>query len=225
MVNSNVETSMAATAEVAPTAKSAPRGGAVRQAILEAALDQFSSVGFEGVTTRGLAEACGVNHSLITYHFGTKLELWQALMEEIFRSYRARLARRTDGLGDLEPDVALKVGIRDFVAFCAERPELHRIMTIEGRRKTERLQWLAERHLRPVYEAGRQQIIEGQKRGTVKPGDPGRLYYAVIALAGTSFAFAPEFELVTGAAPDRSRDIEETVALIERVLFVDRRPA
>lgn len=196
-----------------------PKGG--RQKVLDEAIQQFSAVGFEGITIRALAEAAGVNHSLITYHFGDKFGLWKAVIEESFQAYRDRLSARIDGLGKMEPETVLKLAIRDFAYYCSEHPELHRIMTIEGRRKSERLVWLVENHLKPLYEGSRQAIEEGQRQGTVKPGDPGRLYYSIIALAGTHFAFAPEIELVTGRESNPAVDIEETIELIHRVIFVD----
>lgn len=199
-----------------------PKRGEARQLVLEKALEAFSTVGFDGVTTRGLAEMCGVNHSLIIYHFGNKMGLWTAVMEEIFQSFQDRLAARLSGLGTLEPEVALKIGIRHFVAFCSERPELHRIMTFEGRLRTDRLNWLVENYLQDAFKAAIDTIISGQKNGTIKPGNPARLYYSILSLAGSAFAFAPEYELLTGQEKDPETDIEEIVALIERVLFVDK---
>jgi len=192
-----------------------------RQLILAEALTQFSSVGFEGMTTRGLADACGINHSLIAYHYGNKLELWKAVMNGLFNPYRDNVQQRLAGLGDLEPEIAVKLIIRDFVVFCSVRPELHRIMTIEGRAGTDRLEWLVENHLRHLYTDISRQITAAQASGKIHAGNPAQLYYAIIALAGNHFSLAPEYELVTGLPAHTDAAIEETIKLINRVMFIE----
>ena len=46
--------------------------------ILSAALSEFASTGFNGVSTRVIAKRAGVNHTLISHHFGSKEALWKA---------------------------------------------------------------------------------------------------------------------------------------------------
>ncbi|CAM3108798.1 CerR family C-terminal domain-containing protein [Paracoccus nototheniae] len=51
--------------------------------LLEAALDQFSRLGFEGASTRAIAEAAGTAMSSITYHYGGKDGLYLAVADHI----------------------------------------------------------------------------------------------------------------------------------------------
>ena len=51
-----------------------------RQELLEAALPLFSAHGFEGTTTRAIAEAAGVTEALIFHYFPTKLALFQEII-------------------------------------------------------------------------------------------------------------------------------------------------
>ena len=46
--------------------------------ILSAALSEFASTGFDGVSTRAIAKKAEVNHTLISHHFGSKEALWKA---------------------------------------------------------------------------------------------------------------------------------------------------
>jgi AcrR family transcriptional regulator len=57
-------------------------GEARRAAILDAAVGLFSEKGFRGVTTRELAAAVGVSEPVLYQHFGTKRELYHAIIEE-----------------------------------------------------------------------------------------------------------------------------------------------
>src|SRR5712675_826262 len=43
-----------------------------RSAILDAALAEFAEKGFKAASIRGIAERIGVQHPLITHHFGNK---------------------------------------------------------------------------------------------------------------------------------------------------------
>ncbi len=57
------------------------RGHATRELILDAAREVIGRHGFAATTTRTVAEAAGVQLSLVHYHFGGKRQLLTALLE------------------------------------------------------------------------------------------------------------------------------------------------
>ncbi len=59
------------------------RGEATREALLQAAIAQFSELGYHAASSRKLAAAAGVNQALIGYHFGGKRGLYVAVFEHI----------------------------------------------------------------------------------------------------------------------------------------------
>jgi len=61
----------------------ASRGEDTRQRLIEAALKIFGELGFEGASTRMLADAAGANLAAIPYHFGSKEGLYRAAAEFI----------------------------------------------------------------------------------------------------------------------------------------------
>ncbi|MGB2691019.1 MAG: TetR/AcrR family transcriptional regulator [Thermodesulfobacteriota bacterium] len=61
---------------------SLPEKTNTREKILETAIDLFAKKGFNGTTTKEIAEAAGVNESLIFRHFSTKKELYGAIIEQ-----------------------------------------------------------------------------------------------------------------------------------------------
>lgn len=67
------------------------RGAETRAQLVEAALDVFGRLGFEGASTREIAKAAGVNLAAIVYHFGGKEALHIAVAEHIVRSIGARI--------------------------------------------------------------------------------------------------------------------------------------
>lgn len=68
------------------------RGEDTRQRILETALVLFGAEGFDGASTRELAERAGVNLPAIQYYFGSKEGLYRAVVEHIAAQLEARLA-------------------------------------------------------------------------------------------------------------------------------------
>ncbi|MFE3192691.1 TetR family transcriptional regulator [Nocardia sp. NPDC059240] len=63
-----------------------------RQALLEAALDEFAAKGFDGARVQEIADRAGVNKQLIAYYFGGK----EGLYQEIQRGWPAAEAEWAD---------------------------------------------------------------------------------------------------------------------------------
>src|SRR5271166_6398931 len=61
----------------------AARGEDTRERLIEAAIRIFGELGFEGASTRMLADAAGANLAAIPYHFGNKEGLYRAAAEFI----------------------------------------------------------------------------------------------------------------------------------------------
>jgi AcrR family transcriptional regulator len=53
-----------------------------RRALLDAALDEFAAGGFAGTTVRAIADRAGVSKDLITYHFGSKADLYREVQRQ-----------------------------------------------------------------------------------------------------------------------------------------------
>ncbi len=77
------------------------------QLILDAALREFASKGFDGARTASIAAAAGVTHAMLHYYFRTKEQLFQ----QIFRSKMQTIADII-----LAPIVEAKVSIRERIA-------------------------------------------------------------------------------------------------------------
>lgn len=201
-----------------PSGSTVTRGEA-RPRILTAAIEAFARHGFEGVGPRHVAELAGLNHSLVTYHFGSIEELWKEAVSSLFETFRVHLIRRFQGLDGLDAETRLNIVIEDLVAYGRDNPALHQIMLHEGRTMNPRQQWLVENQLRPMFRIARDMIERGKLAGQVRDFDADLLYYAMIGLAMTPFSVKAEFEAVTGRNPeDMTRQI---VAMIRCLLFVD----
>lgn len=198
---------------------SKPSKGDTRARIIEAAREAFSTMGFEGASLRSVAKDAGVQHQLATYYFKTKEELWMAVMDELAIGFFARLGERIRGLEGVDAPTKLRLVVREFVKYSAEYPQLHRLMTMEGRRESERLAWLIKRHVSRFYSISTKLIREAQAIGVVRPGDPGQLHYCAIGIATSAFSLAPEYKIVTGKDPFARSHVEQIADLVCDFLF------
>src|SRR4030095_7732383 len=85
--------------------------------------------------------------------------------------------------------------------FAAAHPELHRFMVEEGKNDGPRLQWLLDRHVRPLYEASRELVEAAQREGALLRIDPVHLHYILIGAATHLFVMAAEVRRLTGDDP------------------------
>ena len=72
------------------------RGEATRQRVLDAAIEAFATLGFDGASTRDLVARAGTNLTAIRYHFGGKAGVYRAAAEHIAAGMRSKLAPSFD---------------------------------------------------------------------------------------------------------------------------------
>jgi AcrR family transcriptional regulator len=92
------------------------RGADTRTALLESGIALFGRHGYDGVTTRELTDAAGVNLSAIKYHFGDKDELYHAAIVQLSDEIEQLIGPRID---DLRAGVAHAAGDRHALHGCA----------------------------------------------------------------------------------------------------------
>ena len=197
-----------------------PSADATRERILAAALDLFAERSFEGASTRLIAERAGVQQPLLTYHFGNKTELWRAAVGQLFEDLARALSERVAGLRGVDEETVARLVVADFVRFSASHPELHRIIMQECKTEGDRLAWLVERHIRPLYALAvamfEPLVAVGKMRNVPLP----HLYYLLTGAVATIFVLAPECRLLTGMDPVEPSEVEHHVDAVISMLFV-----
>jgi len=166
--------------------------------MLQAGLEAFSELGYDGASTREIASRAGVNQGLVNYYFGCKETLWREAVDRAFSELRAG----TDALIAAAPDTSEREQaaqlIRDFVAFAARRPEFSRLMTDEGKRNGPRMQWIVDRHVRPLYDAVGGFMSGALGAGTLPGGlGPALFHYILVGAVTHLYHQAPEFHRLT----------------------------
>ena len=196
-----------------------PGADATRERILAAALDLFSERSFEGASTRLIAERAGVQQPLLGYHFGNKEELWRATVGQLFEDLTAALGERIFGLRGVDDEATAKLVVAEFVRFSAAHPQLHRIIMQECKTDGERLEWLVERHIRPLFEGAVALFEPLVATGKVRDVPAVHLYYLLTGAVATMFVLAPECRRLSGVDPLEPVEIERHVDAVVSMIF------
>ncbi len=127
----------------------------IREALLESALVEFGAKGFDGASTRAIAQRIDAHQPQINYHFESKTALWTAAVDHLFgllhESFRGVFPAKQTEIGIPALAAAYADGIRRLVRFVAAHPELNQIMVHEGTAPSDRLTWLTETHVKPFF--------------------------------------------------------------------------
>ena len=169
-----------------------------RRALFEAALDEFADVGFEGASTRRIADRAEVSVALIRHHFGSKEDLWKATAEEVCGAFAARLARRRDGLAGVGDRTLLRLLLREYLRFFGERPQAARFLVQANHAPRELLEWMVERFVAPADGWHTALLRRTQKIGFFPSGDLFLLRFVFLGAATSLFSFGPTISILSG---------------------------
>ncbi len=100
-----------------------------RAAILDAAEDLFSELGFDGASLDAIGERAGIQGTAILYHFASKRVLYEATLDRIFTPLLAETSRLLDAAGEV--DAGLEAAVEAIVAYAAEHPNAPRLLLRE----------------------------------------------------------------------------------------------
>ena len=134
----------------------------VASTLLDAAVDQFGRLGFEGASTREIARASNTAMSSITYHFGGKEGLYLAAADHIAACVAGLQRPRLDAAreaGRASPEAATEgmLAILDGFAQMMLQPKSEawsRFILREQQHPTEAFERLYQGMMRHVLEAG-----------------------------------------------------------------------
>lgn len=185
------------------------------RSIILAARHAFAAHGFDGASLRQISGEAGVLHTAMLYHFPTKDALWKAVMADMFEALESRFAVVTTAQSASDPRDLARALVREFVLFCSQCPELHRIMTSEGRSETDRLTWLVDTYSKRLFHA----VATLAPVANPLLSDPVRLYYTIIGLSASVFTLAPEYRRLSGKDPFAAAEIAATADIVEAVVF------
>jgi AcrR family transcriptional regulator len=136
--------------------------------IMTAAEKLFAEKGFDGTSVRDIAEAAGVNLAMISYYFGSKEKLMEAMFHHRGQHFKMQLETilQDKNLGPMQKVERL---LDDYIGRIFQKQSFHKIMVREQMMSTEGP--IAEQifQLKQTNQSLIKQLIqEGQKKGEFK---------------------------------------------------------
>ena len=198
------------------TAKGAARTAAMRKPkapeenrarIVQAAIDEFAYRGFKGASMDAIAARTHTTRALINYYFGSKEQLYLAVLERVYAEIRE--AETLLDLEHLEPREAIR-GIVEFTYdYYLSHQYFVRIVVAENQAKGRHFRKSrAMRTLnRPIIERLARVIERGQAQGLFRRDvDPVEIHKSIAALGmfnvTNQYTFGSIFQRDMGAKGD-----------------------
>jgi len=158
-----------------------------RESILDTAVLEFATKGYEGTSTANVARLCRVTQPLVHYHFASKDNLWRAAMDHLYSDVHRQFVDVPEDERARPPRERLSAMIRRFVVLCARRPEVVQVAVREFAVAGERCDWLAEHHLGPLLLPIFSLCDEALGASTAHATRP--LHLVFLAIGGAHFLF------------------------------------
>jgi AcrR family transcriptional regulator len=120
----------AAELETAPRTRKLRQGPVTREQILDSSLRLFSEKGFARTSVRDIAQAAGITDAAIYYHFTSKRELFEAMIEE--RGFTAALDELERVEITVGPEEAIHSLAVNALAFIYRNRDLMKVLMVEA---------------------------------------------------------------------------------------------
>ena len=160
-----------------------PTGTERYDAILQVAEKLFAERGYQNVSTEEIAKTAGVSKGLVHYHFSSKEEL----LEKILEKGRVVLSTRLDSIAatDNTARSKMRAAVEAYLEAANSQPALTKmgLITLFEAPYTERLKGLWRTYLEENLNSFASLIEEGIARGEIEPVDSHLTTHFVIGMA------------------------------------------
>jgi AcrR family transcriptional regulator len=153
-----------------------------QQKILEAATAEFARYGLGGARVDRIACRAGANKRMLYYYFGSKEDLFLAVLEAAYEGIRS--AERALDLEHADPREALKRLVEFTWRYSLRHPEFQSLLASENMYKGHHLERSRRVHRlhSPLVETLRDILRRGERLRLFRPGiDPVQLYISIAA--------------------------------------------
>ena len=167
----------------------------------------FATHGYDGVSLRTLNRELGGSHNLLSGRFGSKEALWYATVDWAFQPLMVRLATAFDPTVS-DPVEQLRITMRTFLVYSAQRPELLGLMSIEGRQDTDRLSYVYNTYTKPALEPVGRLLDHLADIGRIRRVPLRTFFFLLVHGAAAPFTLAPLARLFDAADPLAPAQVE-----------------
>lgn len=166
-----------------------------RQRIIEAATEEFSAKGFDAGRLDDIALRAGINKNVIYYYFGSKDDLFTAVLEATYEAIRLR--QQDLELRSLAPAEAMRQLVLFTGRIWMEQPHFQRLLhsaNLHGARHVRRSARIPQLY-DPLVGTIRDLLARGQREGRFRDDvDPVDLYISITSLTAHYVSHHHTFE-------------------------------
>ena len=178
-----------------------------RRALVDEAARQFAAHGYAAVGLDDVVQAVGMTKGALYHHFGSKADLFRAVLEGVQHEVAARGAAAADAEHD--PWTQLEAGCRAFLV-ASTAPEVQQIMLIDGPAVLGWAQW------REMDEAASGRLLAEALTGLVEAGTIAAV--PVEPLTRLLSGAMNEAALWLAHSRDPAQDLADTWGALSRLL-------
>ncbi len=190
-----------------------------RAQILEIAKEEFAAHGFAGTTTAQIARRAGVTQPLVHHHFGSKAELFRAVLEVLFGTLRDALNEAESRAKSLPTRERVVHLLHSFVCFSGEHPALSRLLRTESSAGGTEFEMVFATWLEPLTRFFQKEITTCVDEKIFRPIDSRLAYFAIIGIATQPFAEPETAKLAFGLDTKNHEDIVRYADFVVRFVF------
>lgn len=186
-----------------------------KRSILEAAGRHFAAQGFKATSVRDIAADAGATHGLIRHHFGSKDELWRAVVKNFAEQVAASQLPLLQKIDASDPLALMKGLAEAFIRQTAAMPQVARLILLDCAEPGPRLDFLVE-NIMPLHLAVGPIFDRVREAGHLEHHDHDSFFIFLVVLGGVPLAL-PDF-----ANRFQSRDIRTEPGIeahVRRVLI------
>jgi AcrR family transcriptional regulator len=185
------------------------------EAFLEAALRAFAVSGYDGVSVRTLSKQLGVSSGWVNQRYGSKEGLWYAAVDHGFGRQAATIAFDPTVSDPLEQ---LANGVRQFLHYTAQHPEIGLIMNSEGAKDTERLDYIYENYIAPQLAPVDRLLRHLADEGRIDPVPLRTVFLLVAQGGGAPFGLLPLARRLDRSDPATRKNVDAHIEHVTRII-------
>jgi TetR/AcrR family transcriptional regulator len=190
-----------------------------RAAILESALSHFARRGYEGASTRDIAESAGVRHGMIRHIYGTKDELWRQAISFLFERMHAEMAPSLAQFESGDGRAFWKAWVRWYIGYCSRHPEHARLMIQQSIMEGPQMEWAAQQFIRDRHNWYFPTIERMKAAGELPNVDTLSLFFMIGSACQMMYVLAPEIKAVDGRDVFDPIEIEKHIEAVTTVFL------
>lgn len=187
-----------------------------RQQLLDAALDVFSTYGFNGASLDEIARLANMHKSNIFYYYENKEALYIEVLTSVLQKWISPFQELQD---ELDPVDAITVYLQQKIEIARQYPNASRLFALELIQGATHISPILQGPLKKIFKRKVKVIVQWQEQGKISQEiDPELLILNIWAITQNYADFSMQMEMMTGKTLKNKsmlqRSLKHTVHLL-----------